>query len=166
MKEMKDISRRLKKGPLEVQEYGRQQLQGMLSVGPYAYLQVPTPACSARLSEDNSAHAMEWKRTAVKECEVSILKVCAITCKIRGLEHTPHKSTLVREICQVASVFQVHHASNFFFSGRIKTKGPACTGDSGRQGTGVESSKVFRMNLKFNLECHHSAVYKGPGKVY
>jgi hypothetical protein len=75
MKEMKSLSHRLKKGPLEVQEYGRQQLQGMLSVGPYSYLQVPTPSCSARISDENSGHIIEWKRAAVKDFEVAVLKV-------------------------------------------------------------------------------------------
>jgi hypothetical protein len=75
MKEMKSILHRLKKGPLEVQEYGRQQLQGMLSVGPYSYLQVPTPSCSARISDENSGHIIEWKRIAVKDFDVAVLKV-------------------------------------------------------------------------------------------
>jgi hypothetical protein len=84
MKEMKDITKRLKKGPLEVQEYGRQQLQGMLSVGPYAYLQLPTPKCSASISDEHSVQLMVWEHTVVQECEAAIIKVYSINCK---LEH-------------------------------------------------------------------------------
>jgi hypothetical protein len=76
MKEMKDISKRLKKGPLQVQEYGRQQLQGMLSVGPYVYLQVPTPKCAASISEDNAAQVMAWDRSVVQGLEITMIKVC------------------------------------------------------------------------------------------
>lgn len=75
IKELREIQKRLKKGPLEVQEYGRQQLQGMLSVGPYSYLQVPTPSCATSISEDNSTQVMVWKRTAVSDCEVAVIKV-------------------------------------------------------------------------------------------
>lgn len=75
MKEIRAIQKRLKKGPLEVQEYGRQQLQGMLSVGPYSYLQVPTPACSARITEDSGTKVMVWKRTCVSDCESAVSKV-------------------------------------------------------------------------------------------
>lgn len=75
MREMKEVQKRLKKGPLEVQEYGRQQLQGMLSVGPYVYLQVPTPTCASSISDDKSSQAVVWKRTAVADCEGTISKV-------------------------------------------------------------------------------------------
>jgi hypothetical protein len=100
---MKSISKRLKKGPLEVQEYGRHQLQDMLSVGPYAYLQVPTPACSASSSDETSAQVMEWTRNAVRDCEPAIWQVCIIKCKLDALERILQKSTFVCKICAVVT---------------------------------------------------------------
>ena len=75
IKELRVIQKRLKKGSLQVQEYGRQQLQGMLSVGPYSYFQVPTPTCASAVSEDSSTQVMIWKRTTVSDCEATITKV-------------------------------------------------------------------------------------------
>lgn len=78
LKEMRGIQRRLNKGPLDVQEYGRQQLQGMLSMGPYSYLQVPTPQCAADITEDDASQVMIWKRTCVSDYEASAAQVCNV----------------------------------------------------------------------------------------
>jgi hypothetical protein len=76
LKELRELQRRLQKGALEVQEYGRQQLNSMLSVGPYSFLQVPLPSCNSSISDDSTSQVLHWKRTAVADAENNAAKVC------------------------------------------------------------------------------------------
>jgi hypothetical protein len=63
---LKDLALRLDRGPLEMQEYGRQQLAQMLAVGPFSYLNIPAPGCAATLSEESISRISVWNRDSVK----------------------------------------------------------------------------------------------------
>jgi hypothetical protein len=75
LKEMHDLQHRLQKGALEVQDFGKQQLKHMLSVGPYAFLSMPVPVCASRMSEELMGQVRYWRRSVVQDIEMSQAKV-------------------------------------------------------------------------------------------